>query len=430
MNMKKETKQKEIELLFTLQGRDKIKVFTLCTENICRLLRDHEIFKDKLKFDEFTQLTYVNFDNGWEQIKDYHTVKVMNEIAKNFSFFQKVSNNMVNEAIIVVAQENKFDSAKDYFKSLKWDNVPRVDTWLSETYGVENNEYHRSVGSNWIKGLVKRIVYPGCKFDHILVIEGEQGTGKSTSLSVLGGQWYLETFMNTESKDFFMQFTGNAIIEFSEGETLNRTDVKRMKAIITTQVDRYRAPYARFAEDHPRRCVFAMTTNETEYLKDDTGNRRWLPIRMERSMANIEWLRENRDQLFAEAYHRVVSLKESVYEFPIEEMRRQQEARMEESPYQERIEDWFFNQLKQDARNKGITAQLVWETVINATPSFSKPITRYEEMVITGIFKKIGLEKRRIMVNGRRCNRWFLKDEFISTTTLKVTDYINDYDDL
>src|ERR1019366_5023328 len=118
--------------------------------------------------------------------------------------------------------------------------------------------------------------------------------------------------MSTDNKDFFMQFQGKLFVEFSEGETLNRTETKKMKAIITTQFDRYRPPFGRSSQDFPRRCVFAMTTNQEEYLKDETGNRRWLPVRLVKKTADTEWLAENREQIFAEAYHRVITLKETI----------------------------------------------------------------------------------------------------------------------
>src|ERR1019366_4581729 len=254
------------------------------------------------------------------------------------------SKDMVGDAIRLISRENQFDSAIDYIKSLKWDKTNRLDSWLHDVYGVSKNEYHTAVGSNWLKGLVKRITQPGCKFDYVLVLEGEQGTKKSTSLGILGGDWHVETVMSTDSKDFYMQFQGKAIVEFSEGETLTRTEVKRMKAIITTQVDKYRPPYEALSQDFPRRCVFAMTTNQSEYLKDETGNRRWLPITLLKE-ADVEWLRANRDRLFAEAYYRLTTENETVHEFPLLATADQQAARRLDEPYTEDICRWYMKTL-------------------------------------------------------------------------------------
>jgi predicted P-loop ATPase len=316
---------------------------------------------------------------------------------------------MVRDAMTKVSKEHAIDSARDYIAGLTWDGVARLDTWLCSTYGVANDEYHKKVGANWLKGLVKRIVEAGCKFDYVLVLEGEQGVKKSTSLHVLGGAWHAETTMSTDTKDFFMQFAGKAIIEFSEGETLSRTEVKRMKAIITMQSDRYRMPYERATLDFPRRCVFAMTTNQTEYLKDETGNRRWLPVKVVLPEADIEWLRANREQLFAEAYHRVHNLKETLYEFPKEEMERAQNERMVHDANEDLVASWYYNELRIEEREAGITIKKVYDECLHRSMPM-KPMSKYDEMQIAFIFSRIGLTKKREMVGGARATRYFPKE--------------------
>jgi len=212
--------------------------------------------------------------------------------------------------------------------------------------------------------------------------------------------------MTTDNKDFFMQFAGKAIIEFSEGETLSRTEVKRLKAIITMQSDKYRPPYERSSQDFPRRCVFAMTTNESEYLKDDTGNRRWLPVTLVFPEADVEWLEKNREQLLAEAYHRVVPLKETVYELPKEETLAAQQARKIKDPNTDLVADWYWHELKDTDREKGITITQVHK-IINGG-FIHKALNKFEEMAIASILKDgLKLEKRREMVSGVRATRWY-----------------------
>jgi predicted P-loop ATPase len=262
----------------------------------------------------------------------------------------------------------------------------------------------------------------------VLVLEGEQGSKKSTSLHVLGGDWHVETTMGTETKDFFMQFSGKAIIEFSEGETLSRTEVKKMKAIITTQVDKYRPPYERVSKDFPRRCVFAMTTNQEQYLKDETGNRRWLPVKVEKKEADVEWIKENRDQLFAEAYHRVVVGKEKIYEFPEEETRAQQQSRMILDPNTDRVAEWYFEQGEVVHYVDGISVHDVYAGVFNSGFSGGKAMNKFEEMMISNILKgSLGLEKRRVVRNGIRVYRWFNpnKDTVMTQITEKSGNKIS-----
>lgn len=400
----------ELDLLYTI-NREKEKVIVQNTENICRVIRGHEKFAGYFRYDVFKNAYERRVIDSatvsrWRGIEDNDAVDIQTQIQVLFPCFNKVGKDMVYDAILKVSKENVIDSASDYVRSLSWDKKSRLDSWLHHTYGVKEDTYHKAVGSNWIKGLIKRIIEPGCKFDYVLVLEGEQGTKKSTSLSVLGGNWHVETTMSTDSKDFFMQFSGKAIVEFSEGETLSRTEVKRMKAIITTQTDKYRPPYERTSQDFPRRCVFAMTTNQTEYLKDETGNRRWLPVTVVLPEANVEWLAENREQLFAEAYYRVFEKKETIYEFPKDEMIRAQNERRVKDPNADLIVDWYYNKLTATQRENGITIHQVYRDAI-CGGYVNKSLDRYSEMAISDTLRNvIGIEKKRITNNGARVVVW------------------------
>lgn len=402
---KEEEELAKVDLLYTLSPK-KDKIFTLNTENIIRVLEQHPEFAGRLRYDEFKNILEIKNREAWTQLKDHTAITIQTRISVLFPCFGKVGKEMVTDAVLEVSQRNKIDSAADYLTSLVWDCTPRLDSWLASTFKVPEDAYHQAAGSNWLKGLVKRVMMPGCKFDYVLVLEGEQGTKKSTSLAILGRDWHVETTMATDNKDFFMQFEGKAIVEFSEGETLSRTEVKRMKGIITTPVDKYRAAYARLSEDHPRRCVFAMTTNQTEYLKDETGNRRWLPVACQ-GVANVAWLSENRDQLYAEAYHRVITLKESTWEFPEEETKAAQDARRVSNPNADLIAHWYVNELKDIDRINGVTVQQAYKQALCGGYS-SKPLDKYTEISISEIFKNvIKLKKERRMVEGVQANRWF-----------------------
>lgn len=396
----------ELDLLFTL-SRGEGKIYTQNTENICRVLRMHNDFKGTIRYDMFKNALEILSKSKWRNIEDNDAVDIQTRIQVLFPCFGKVGKDMVFDAMIKVAKENMMDSASDFITSLIWDGKERLDSWLTEVYGTPDDVYHRAVGANWLKGLVKRIIEPGCKFDYVLVLEGPQGSGKSTSLSTLGGSWHVETTMSTDSKDFFMQFSGKALIEFSEGETLSRTEVKRMKAIITMQNDKYRPPYERVSQEFPRRCVFAMTTNQTEYLKDETGNRRWLPISVALPEVNIKWISENRNQLFAEAYNRIFVKKETIYEFPKEETLAAQNARKIKDANTDVIADWYWNKLNDASRENGITIHQVYREAIHGG-FVSKPLDKYNEMNIAEVLRSsLLLVKRQSMMNGIRLSRWF-----------------------
>lgn len=413
----KEMEEKEIELLFTrpfkMVNGEKIygeKIYTLNTENIVRVLKHHSEFKDRLRYDSFKNTLEILRGDKWEDMKDYESINIQTRISVLFSPFAKVSKAMVEDALNKVIHDNEICSLPDYIKSLKWDGTKRLDSWLSHAYGTADDEYHKKVGSNWMKGMVNRILKPGSKFDNVLVLEGKQGAKKSQSLEILGNINdqinHLETTMSVGNKDFFMSFVGKSIVEFSEGETLSRSETKQLKGIITTRYDNYREPYARKSKDHPRWCSFAMTTNEDTYLKDDTGNRRWLPVKVLLDECNIEWIEENRLQLYAEAYYRVINLKETYWEFPKELLEEAQDERRIDDVNADIVVDWYKNKLFSYERENGITLREVYDKVISNTDSVG--FTPYESIRIAGILKgTLKLTLKRINESNSKVNKWF-----------------------
>ena len=397
----------ELELLTCVVGKGEV-IHLQNTENMCRILRSHVEFRGRFRFDAFKNCYEVEEKGVWRLLEDNDDVAIQTRISILFAnYFGNVGKQMVHDAIIKVSKENEIDSAKDYFSSLKWDGEKRLETWLHHTCGVPNDVYHTAVAKNWIMGAVKRAMFPGCKFDYVLVLEGPQGTRKSTLFATLGGEWHVETTASTDNKDFFMQLQGKLIAEFSEGETLSRTEVKRMKAIITTQVDRYRAPYGRVTQDFPRRTIFAMTTNQDEYLKDETGNRRWLPVRLVKEKVDIDWMTANRDQLFAEAYHRAITLKEDLYVFPEEETLREQQSRRVTSPNQDLVLEWYYSKVSDSDKKEGITIDRVFKECLHGNFA-ARPMNKFEQMEIAMILKDfVGLTKRQSIYNGMRATRWF-----------------------
>lgn len=394
---------KELELIHNDKGP------VVNEENAYRILNHDVLTSHAIRFNIFTGMIETSFyhDDVFETYQRSDIIRLRMYLMRTYPFLSRVSHSTVEDALIRVAEENRVSPPHQWLKSLKWDGTPRLDTWLTNTYGTPDDIYHAAVASNWMKGLVKRIVQPGCKFDYVLVIEGRQGIRKSTSLSVLGGDWYVETILAPDNKDFFMLFGGKAIVEFSEGETLSRTEAKRLKAIITMQVDKYRVPYDRSPKEFPRQCVFAMTTNQDEYLKDETGNRRWLPVKCE-TRANIEWLIENREQIYAEAYYRVIIKKETVHEFPEEETRAEQQKRQTADPREEAIYNWYFTQLSDVQRGQGVTTLEAYTQGIHGGVPFGREMTRADTMIIGSLFTEmLKLEKRREMSHGDRFYKYF-----------------------
>lgn len=379
-----------------------------CVENIFVILTHHPNFSGRFRFDSWKNKMEIRKNDKWYDLEDADITPIQRSIQRLYTQFVTIGKEIILDAIYDACRANTFDQAEDYIRSLEWDMEPRIDKWISIVYGTEDTDYTRAVGSNFFKGMAKRITQPGCKFDTVMILEGKQGVGKSTSLSIIATpNWHLETTLSPGSKDFFSQFQGKLIVEFSEGETLGRSETKQLKAVISTAIDTYRPAYGRIDKDFPRRCVFAMSTNqEGEYLKDETGNRRFYPIEVGNTV-NLKWLRENRNQLFAEALYRVESLEESIYEYP-ESAKMIQASKMIRSQYEDTISHWLENPIGGNSRpinlDNGLIISDIWTYALMGDKSrFSKR----DEMAIALALKGLGYVNSRRMIDGMRKVKWF-----------------------
>jgi predicted P-loop ATPase len=203
------------------------------------------------------------------------------------------------QAAQTVAKDRSFHPIRSYLASLRWDGVERLDCWLPAYLGVEDTMYARAVGARWLISAVARIYRPGVKADCCLILEGPQGTRKSTALKTLAGSYFTDELADLGSKDSALQTRGVWIIELSELDTLSRSEVSRIKAFMSRTTDRFRPPYGKHLVESPRQCAFAGTVNHSSYLRDDTGGRRFWPVAC--GSIDIDCLARDRDQLWAEA---------------------------------------------------------------------------------------------------------------------------------
>jgi len=210
----------------------------------------------------------------------------------------------INEALLIQAMEQKYHPIKEYLLRLKWDGTPRLREWMIELCGVPRNQYIEDISEIMLCAAVKRIYDPGCKFDYMAILEGAQGIGKTTLLQILGGEWYVNAHLSTnESKKDLVDLMRKAwIIEISELSGFKKAAIEDIKNFISCDTDRVRMPYARNSEDFPRHNIFIGTHNpsgDNQYLRDDTGNRRFWPV--DCTLIDIEKAHKWRDQLWAEA---------------------------------------------------------------------------------------------------------------------------------
>jgi hypothetical protein len=210
--------------------------------------------------------------------------------------------------IFDTARRNSFHPVREYLDSQTWKGETSIDKWLTTYCGVKSTEYTDAVGALWLMAAVRRVRTPGCKFDEMPIFEGQQGSERSTMLSVLAvkDDWFADDLpMLCRGKEVIEMLRGKWIIEAPEIKGLKRGEVEQSKSFLSRRTDRGRLVWDKITSDVPRQCVFAGTTNDDEYLKDQTGNRRAWPIKV--GTVRLDLLKRDRDQLWAEASMREAS---------------------------------------------------------------------------------------------------------------------------
>jgi len=312
-----------------------------------------------------------------------------------------VSPAVTAQAVELVARDRAFHPVQDYLLGLEHDGVARLDKMLSTYFGAEQSEYTKLVGRNMMISAVARIVEPGCKVDTVTIFEGDQGLKKSTAIKELFDPWFTDDISELGSKDASMQVGGVWCIELGELDAMNKAEVSRLKAWISRRVDRFRPSYGRRVVERPRTCIFVGSTNEAGYLKDATGARRFLPVKV--TKIDIEGLQRDRDMLWAEA--RILYEAGVPWWFTDNETGKaaaakakdEQEARYQADPWEPLIADYLDSRLHQPPNNPAY--RVVIEHVFKGAIGLDE--VKWDQTAMNRVarcMKRLGWERKQVTI--------------------------------
>lgn len=267
-------------------GNEKSRKLIQNVKNFEIVLENDGRFRDKIKFDEFSQQTYLMGNTPWEDSRNNYRAWSSFDDSALFSILQSdyglTGRNDYFDAVKNVAMRHRFHPVRELLDSLEWDEQEHIRKLLPDYLGTEDSDYNYQVWRLWMLGAVSRIYHPGCKFDYTVILQGRQGLGKSTFLQLmaLNDGWFNDSLDSLDSDKAAQSLMGSWIIELAELKSLARTagGVDSVKRFLTATQDKYRVPYERRADIFFRQSVFAGTTNKSDFLQDETGNRRFLIV--------------------------------------------------------------------------------------------------------------------------------------------------------
>lgn len=284
-------------------------VYESSASNISLILRNDAVLKDAFMRNAFDSRRYLVRDTPWrkletseyEPLRDVDYSGVRNYIERVYGITGSAK---IDDAMALEIERHSFHPVKEYLGGLSWDGVKRLDTLLIDYFGAEDTAYTRAAIRKALCAAVTRIFEPGAKYDTVLILVGPQGTFKSTFLRKLGRDWFSDTFTTMAGKEAYEQLQGAWIIELAELSAFKKSEVEGIKQFISKCDDAFRPAYGRTVEVYKRQCVFFGTTNDQDFLKDPTGNRRFNPIDVRPALATKSVMDMDDytiDQIWAEA---------------------------------------------------------------------------------------------------------------------------------
>jgi len=306
--------------------------------NAMAVLENHPGLSGLVWYDEFLGRIMTTGAGGNREWADADDVRLTVSMQRDLGMTRiKVSH--VRAAVIGYAMAHVRNCAQDWITSHKWDGTERIAHFFPDAFGTPDSAYARAAGRNFWISMVARVMQPGCKVDTMVILEGGQGAGKSSVLKAIAGEWFTVQHESITGKGFFEVLQGKMLVEIAEMDAFGKAEVTRVKQVVSTETDRYRESYGRYAKDHPRHSIFCGTTNVDDWNRDPTGARRFWPIPCV-GKVDLDSVRRNRAHLFAEALAAFKS-GASWWEMPEAETVAEQDARREEDPWTQDVREWL-----------------------------------------------------------------------------------------
>jgi len=296
-------------------------------------------YEGRLVYDEFQQTRLILDGGEWRLIRDPDILNA--QLYMQTLGMWSMAMETVARAMEAVADDHRQHPVREWLNGLMWDGVERLSYWLRDYLGAEDSPYVRGVARMSLLQAVARIYEPGCKADYMTVLVGPQGIGKSTALRALMpvGDWFHDSPPAPDSDRMSQYLAGKWVVEFAELQSMSRADEKVLKSFLSSSEENYRRPYAREVIREPRQCVFFGTTNESVFLRDPTGARRYWPVETTRGGDAIGAVR---DQIWAETVAAYRAGEPRWGEETFEELRREAtESRYDADPWEEAIAAWI-----------------------------------------------------------------------------------------
>jgi len=365
--------------------------------NACKVLRLHPDMAGKIYYDSFREKIYTSRDGRpreWRDADDRDVALWMQEHVR----LVKMQPKTVQMAVLQVAFHDQRNSFQDYVRGIKWDGTERLMDWVVDCLGAQGTDHHRAAGMNWFISMVARGFDPGCKADHMIVLEGKSGRGKSQTLEILGGlgdpagnDWFAAVSTEFGSPKFIEQIQGKILVEIPDMSGFEKGLFMKIIGDLAKRVDPYRVPWDKYSSDHPRRGVFAGTSENSNYLAVPDGRRRYWPIVC--GEINADLVREYRDQLFAEALVEYTN-GAKWHEMP-ESTKQEQLDRVDDDPWTERVQNYLVPTVKYSS-SELLTACEV--RIENQSDGLKRRITK--------IMTKLGWEQKVDKIDGVSVKRW------------------------